>query len=146
MARRFLAPQARQGDGHGYLSQPQRPFPIVADEQHVVERIASASDIRDEPEAPSGAWVDAESELAAERNRVRLLRQAEQAQQDRQSITVENRMRDAHRRAKMKHVDCSREFMVLRKMLGRGKDVDAVMRLELLEARLDGVSEFKEAA
>lgn len=145
-ARRFLAPQGRAGNGHGYLSQPARQYPVVADEPEVVERIRTATSTCDEPEAPSDAWVDAEADLAAERNRVRLLRQAELAQQARQHITVENRMRDAERRAKLKHVDVSRELFLLSKMLERGNEAAATGRLENLEARLDGVADLREAA
>jgi hypothetical protein len=49
-ARRFLAPQARAGNGLGYLSQPQREYPIAADPPELVDRIAGATDWRDEPE------------------------------------------------------------------------------------------------
>ena len=139
-ARRFLAPQARAGNGHGYLSQPERELPPVADEPDVVDRIRSATSMCDEPEAPSAAWVDAEAELAAERNRLRLLKLAETARGIRQTLTIENRMRDAHRRAKLKHIDVSREFYVMRKMIARGNETAASQRLEKLEAQLDGVS------
>jgi hypothetical protein len=145
-ARRFMLPGAGKGSTSlGYTTQPIRDLPIVADEPHVIERIASATDTRDEPESPSPAWVDAESELAAERNRVRLLKQAEMAQQARKHITTENRMRDAQRRAKLKHVDITGELFVMRKMLTRGNEQSAVTRLEQLEARLDGVTDLKAA-
>lgn len=144
-ARRFLAPQARAGNGLGYLSQPPRPFPIVADPPEVVERIKDATSTNDEPESPSRAWVDAESELAAERNRLRVLLRAQTARQDRQNITIENRMRDAHRRAKLQHIDMTGEFHVQRKMIERGNQAAALTRLERVEARLDGVP-FDEAA
>lgn len=145
-ARRFLAAQGRAGNGHGYLSHPERDYPIVADPPDVVARIGEARAMCDEPEAPSQAWVDAESELAAERNRLRLLKQAEQARKDRECISMENRMRDAQRRAKMRHVNLGREFFVMRKMLDRGNEGAALLRLEAVEARLDGVADFKEAA
>lgn len=144
-ARRFLAPGARVGQGLGYLSQPARPLPEVADEPEVIDRIRSATSTCDEPEAPSGAWVDAQSELAAERNRLRVLLRAQTARQDRQSITIENRMRDAHRRAKLQHIDMTGEFHVQRKMIERGNQAAALTRLERVEARLDGVP-FDEAA
>jgi hypothetical protein len=144
--RRFLAPQARAGNGHGYLSQPQRQYPPVADEPDIVARIAECRAMCDEPEAPSQAWVNAEAELAAERNRLRLLRQAEERQQARRHITIENRMKAAQNRAKLKRLDLTREFFVMRKMLERGKNQDATQRLETLEARLDGVHDLKDAA
>jgi hypothetical protein len=145
MARRFLAPQARAGNGHGYLAQPDREYPLAPDEPDTVARIGEARAMCDEPEAPSTAWVDAESELAAERNRVRLLRQAEMAQQARATVTMENRMADARRRAKLKHVDISHEMHLLEKMLGRNPGT-AVDRLVKLEARLDGVADLGRAA
>lgn len=138
-ARRFLAAGGRQGNGHGYLSNPQRPLPKAADPPEVIDRIREAANVCDEPEAPSDAWIDAEAELAAERNRLRLLKQAEMAQQARRHISMENRMRDAQRRAKLKHVNLSREFYVLEKMLDRGNENAAVTRLERVEALLDGV-------
>jgi hypothetical protein len=138
-ARRFLAPAARSGNGHGYLTQPQRPLPEVADEPEVIDRIRSATSTCDEPESPSDAWVDAESELAAERNRLRVLRRAEAARLDRKNITIENRMVDAQRRAKLQHVSISHELHVMRKMLARGNEQATVTRLEQVEALLDGV-------
>lgn len=144
-ARRFLAPQARSGNGLGYLSQPPRPLPEVADSPEVIERIRSATSTCDEPESPSKAWVDAEVELAAERNRLRLLKQAETARGVRQTLSLESRMLDANRRAKLKHIDLTGEFHVMRKMLDRGNEATATERLERLEARLDGVV-FDEAA
>lgn len=144
-ARRFLAPQARAGDGRGYLNQPDREYPLAPDPPDVVERIAECRSMCDEPEAPSAAWVDAEAELAVERNRLRLLHRAELAQQARVFVSVENRMRDADRRAKLQHVDLTSEFFVMRKMLARGKDGAALTRLTALEARLDGVAGLEAA-
>lgn len=138
-ARRFLAPQARAGNGLGYLSQPERPLLPGGDPPDVVEKIRTATAMCDEPEAPSAAWVDAEAELAAERNRLRLLKLAETARGIRQTLTIENRMRDAHRRAKLKRIDLTGEFHIMRMMLDRGKEADATVRLERVEARLDGV-------
>lgn len=144
-ARRFLAPQARAGDGRGYLNQPDREYPLAPDPPDVVERIAEARSMCDEPEAPSAAWVDAEAELAVERNRLRLLRQAEMAQQARVFVSMENRMIDAQRRARVQRVDVQREFFVMRKMLERGKDGAALTRLQAIEARLDGVAGLEAA-
>jgi predicted GIY-YIG superfamily endonuclease len=138
-ARRFLAPQARAGDGRGYLNNPDREYPLAPDPPDVVERIRTATAMCDEPEAPSRAWVNAEAELAAERNRLRLLKQAEEARGIRHALSIENRMKDAQRRAKLKHIDLSSEFYVMRKMLACGNGTAAVERLARLEARLDGV-------
>jgi len=146
-SRRFLAAQARSGNGHGYLSQPDRPYPIVADEPEVVEQVKAATAMCDEPEAPSPAWVDAESELAAERNRLRLLREAELKREARKGVSFESRVADAERRAKVKRWDSrmvSTEMLVVRKMWVRGSVGAATRRLERFEARLDGV--FEETA
>lgn len=144
--RRFLAPQARQGDGHGYLTQPQRPFPLVADEPDVVERIASCTSTADEPEAPSRAWVDANSELAAERNRLRLLKRAEEAREARRHVPIEGRIKAAQHKAKLRRMDVSREFFVIRKMFEHSNEKAATLRLERLEARLDGVDALTNVA
>lgn len=138
-ARRFLAPAARQGDGKGYLSQPERQYPPVADEPDVVARIAECRAMCDEPEAPSQAWVNAESELAAERNRLRLLRDAELKREARRQVTVENRIKAAQHKAKQRRMDITSEIHIMRKMRVRGNEATATLRLETLEARLDGV-------
>lgn len=145
-ARRFLAPQARSGNGHGYLTQPERQYPQAPDPVDVVERIASATAMCDEPEAPSSAWVDAEADLAVERNRLRLLHRAMQAREARQTVTPENRIKDAQRRAKVKRMDITSDLFFVRKSLVRGKDGDAIKRLEGIELRLDGVAGLETAA
>jgi hypothetical protein len=143
--RRFLTKGS--GNGHGYVAQPKREYPAVADEPDVLERIASATALADEPEAPSSAWVDAEAELAAERNRLRHLAVVAQRIEIRRELTVEARIRDVQRRAKDQRVDISGELYVIRKMRSRSqraghtKEPPAAMRrLEAVEARLDGVS------
>ena len=95
--------------------------------------------LRGEHEVPSNAWVDAQSELAAMYDRLRLEQQVRDARDIRQQLTVEHRMADAHRRAKLKHIDLTGEFYILRKMLARGNEQAAIDRLERAEARLDGV-------
>lgn len=149
-ARRFLAAKARQGDGHGYLSRPQRmvpdgdpnnPQPVPPEE---AARVGEARTMCDEPESPSAAWVDAESEMAAQRNTARLLRQAEEAQRARETVSMANRLRDAERRAKRNPaVDPEKELFLVRKMLARGKVEAALARLLVLEDKLDGVEGLK---
>lgn len=95
--------------------------------------------LRGELEIPSGAWVDAQAELAAKYDRMRLIRQAEDAREIRRELTIEHRMMDAQRRAKLQRVDVTREFYVMRKMIARGNEQPAIDRLERLEAALDGV-------
>jgi hypothetical protein len=141
--RRFLA--RGSGNGHGYLTQPQRELPPVADESDVVERIASATALVDEPEAPSPAWVDAEAELAVERNRLRHLAVVAQRVEIRRELSVEDRIRDAQRRAKDQHRNIRNDVFVIERMLARaakagtGVPAAALERLEALEATLDGL-------
>jgi hypothetical protein len=141
MARRFLAPQARAGNGHGYYDRPQRPISqAIADDEATVERVASFTSLCDEPESPSKDWVDAESELAAERNRVRLLAQAQAARESRAGVSIENRIKDAERRARKRRVHVNPTVFVIRQQVERGKMTSALAKLESLEALLDGVA------
>jgi hypothetical protein len=140
MGRRFLAPQARAGNGHGSYDRPQRPISqAIADDEATVERVSSFTALCDEPEAPSRDWVDAESELAAERNRLRLLRQAESARAARAGVSIENRIKDAQRRAKQRRMSVNSELHVIKQQMMRGKVAAGLERLEALEALLDGV-------
>jgi hypothetical protein len=141
MGRRFLAPQARSGNGHGYYDRPQRPISqAIADDEATVERVASFTSLCDEPEAPSGDWVDAEAELAVERNRQRLLAQAGAAREARAGVSIENRIKDAERRAKARRVNITRPLFIVRRQLAKGKRADAEVKLEAVEALLDGVA------
>jgi hypothetical protein len=94
--------------------------------------------LRDEPETPSRAWVDAQGELAAMYDRLRLQKEVGEARATRQALSIEHRMADAHRRAKLKRIDLTGEFHVMRKMLERGNQATATERMERVEARLDG--------
>lgn len=146
-ARRFIAFQARAGNGHGYLSQPSRPYPAVADQPEVVARLRDASSTSDEPEAPSGAWLDAQADRAFMINQQARLADIAQAQSARPSQTLEQRVVDASRRSRMQHVDFRGEFTALRRMLDAAKTESdrrsertlaaAARRLEKVEDRLD---------
>lgn len=138
-SRRFLAPQARSGDGKGYLGRPDRPYPPVADEAETAARIAEARAICDEPEAIGPAIVDAYAELGRTFDELRRKAQIEQARIARTLLTVEARIRDAQRRAKIQRMDVTSELWLIRKMLIRGNETAALVRVERLEARLDGV-------
>jgi hypothetical protein len=143
----FLAPGGRSGNGHGYLTRPPRGLPLVADQPETAARIGEARTLADEPEAPSEAWVDAEAELAVERNRVRHLVAVAERREMRRELSVEDRIRDAVRRAKVQRVDISRDLFVIRKMLTRAEQAGtrnpqaALGRLEGVEAKLDGLPE-----
>jgi hypothetical protein len=141
MGRRFLAPGARVADGHGYYGRPQRPISTaIPDDEATIERVASFTSLCDEPESPSRDWVDAESELAVERNRLRLLAAAAAAREARANVTIENRIKDAERRARGRRIHVNREVHVIRQQVGRGKTASALVKLEALEALLDGVA------
>lgn len=151
-ARKFLAPQARQGDGHGYTNRPQRPLPEVPDSPELVARIHDRTALCDEPEAPSGAWIEAQYDLARTYDRMRHLAQVEQAHRIRACLSLEARMTEAHRRAKLQRVDVSGELYVIRQMLerarrgGRGEPPAAVDRLSRVEATLDYRPDLEDAA
>jgi hypothetical protein len=135
-ARKFLAPNGK------IATQPLRELPIAGDPPEVVDRIASGTSILDEPECPSKAIVDAQADLAKTYDRLRHAAQVEHAQTIRRELTMEARMADAHRRAKLQRVDVSRELHVMRKDLERARDsgrqpVTVARRLVELEARLD---------
>jgi hypothetical protein len=147
-ARRFMLPGAGKGSTSlGYTGQPIRELPLVADEPAVVERIAEACSMRDEPEAPSEAWLDAAADLAFMRNQQARLADIAQAQGMRPLLSLEQRMMDAQRRAKLQHVDCRSEFTAVRRMLeaarleserrGARTVRAAERRLERVEVRLD---------
>lgn len=147
-ARRFMLPGAGKGSGSlGYTGQPIRELPVVADEPHVVDRIASASNMRDEPEAPSESWLNATADRAFMLNQQARLADIAQAKAARPALTIENRMMDAQRRSRLQHVDCRSEFSAVRRMLDVAKtesakrsartEAAAVRRLERIEQRLD---------
>lgn len=103
--------------------------------------------LRHEPETPSDVWLDAEADRAFMLNEQARLADIAQAQAARPTLTVEQRMKDAQRRAKMQHVDCRAEFTALRRMLDAAKtesdrrrtrtEAAAERRLERVESQLD---------
>lgn len=152
-SRRFLAPGARSGDGHGYLTKPLRPLTstTIPDEPHVVERIASATNLADEPEFVSDAICDGYAEVADFHRSQQHIKAVTAARVLRPLLDAEDRIRDAERRAKHAHRNLSSEFHVLRQMLGRAErggrktPPAALTRLERIEASLDGVELDKAA-
>jgi hypothetical protein len=89
--------------------------------------------------------VDAESELAAERNRLRLLVQIQQAREARAGVSIENRIKDAQRRAKARRMRIAPKLHEVRMRLMRGKEQAALSLLAELEADLDGVTDTRVA-
>jgi len=139
-ARRFLNWTA--ASSRPYLGKPLRELPEIADPPELVELIASATNIRDEPEADSEA-VAHYAEVANRYHTIRHAREVEQREQARQLLTLEHRMTAARGAAKMQRVDVSGELYVLDKMLKRARKggvsdpPPVIERLERLEARLD---------
>jgi hypothetical protein len=132
---RFLMPGGGQGPERlGYSHEPLRRLQPDTDETK--DRIAAATDLRDEPEAPSSAWVEAQAELAAEHDRLRRLHQVELARVVRNNLSLEHRIADCQRRAKDQRVDISGDLYMVGRM---NSEQSAATRLEALEARLDGV-------
>lgn len=149
-ARRFMAPGARSGNGHGYYTQPQRPLPHAGDTPELATeaaRVADRNRFCDEPEYPDRAIVDAYGELARTYDMVRRAQELEELQRARVLLTAEQRLRDAQHKAKRRHVNLTGEFHAVRSMLdqakrgGRKDPPSAVRALERIEARLDGPSE-----
>lgn len=147
-ARHFLAPSSDAI----YVAAPPRELPEVADEPSTVERIRDAASIRDEPEAVSSAWANGRPWLrenakdARRRHTEHRTADVGQRRVIRDQLDMEDRMKDAQRRAKRHHVDVSHELHVLGKMLerarngGRKEPPSAVKRMAKLEARLDELS------
>lgn len=159
-ARKFIAPQARAGNGHGYLSQPPRPLPEVADQPDLIAKIATATHYCDEPEAISPDIVNAQADLGRTYDRLRHDADVEQREHNRKAlveavgplIAAEHRMAEARRRAKLQHVDISHELHIMRRDLdraragGRDNPRQVIARLEKLEARLDHRPDLEDAA
>ena len=145
-ARRFLAPNGRT------VTQPLRDFPMVADEPEVVDRIREATSLFHEPEFPSKATVNAQADLGRTHDRLRHLAEVEQAHEIRETLSLEARMMDAQRRAKLQRVDVSHELHIMRQMLdrarkgGRADPPTALARIERVEAVLDYRPDLEEAA
>lgn len=144
--KRFLAPQARAGDGHGYLNQPQRELHGTlqhVDEPATIEKIAACTALCDEPEAMSDD-IASYAELALKAGTLRHAREAQEAQEARSLLTPEQRLRNAEIRARQRHMDISRELHIIRQMLARARaggrtyPESALRRLERVENRLDG--------
>lgn len=134
---KFIHPHATAGT-RDYTSRPLRE--VHDDTPEMRERIAAACSLRDEPEAISGHWVDANSELSEMWDRQRRLADHAEAKIVRASLPVLKRLEDAKRRAKAKRLNFDHELHIISKMLSRGNQ-RGVERLERLEALLDGVLE-----
>jgi predicted RNase H-like nuclease (RuvC/YqgF family) len=137
-ARRFLAAQARAGNGLGYLSQPDREFPTVADPPEVVARIAEARTIRDEPEAlDTGDYrrhIDKRAKLVEDQRQKFETKAREQA---RRLMNFEERLTAVREQARRRHIDISSEVRLLRHMRQSAKRIRHLeQRLGALERRI----------
>jgi hypothetical protein len=170
-ARRFLAPNAKAGNGHGYYSQPQRPLADsdgITDADQLADeaaRVSERSRLCDEPEAPGPAIVDAQADLARHYDYLRHLADVEQREMARRHLSMEARMAEANRRARLQRIDVSREMRACQVMLERSRKgcqtrndgLDtcvcdrcnppaAVRKLASVEARLDHRPDLNRAA
>lgn len=125
------------------------PHPLGTDLE-VVERVADAVAMCDEPEMISRAISSRYGDEANGKNGHTSLRHraaVEQARDARQTWTVEKRIGVVKLRAKQQRVDVSHELHIIEKALARarsgGRELPAapMKRLEAVEALLDGVSE-----
>ncbi len=143
-ARKFLALGA--GNGTGYTRQPLRECPQVADEPERVEQIAACTDIRDEPEALSGAWLQDWAEVAQLHKSQQHAKDVAAAKVLRPMLAAEDRLKDIHRRAKHSHVDLSHELSIMRRELDRARTGGrqplprTLDRMERLEGGLDAIA------
>jgi hypothetical protein len=138
MKPRFIMPGGGQGPERlGYSHEPLRR--LQPDSAETKDRIAAGTDLRDEPEAPSKAWVDAQAELAARRDEERRAQKIALAQIIRANLSLEHRIADCQRRAKAHHVDVSMYVYLIEKQVKRGREDNALKRTEALEALLDAL-------
>lgn len=125
-ARRFLAPGARAGDGHGYLNKPQTRLDATqeADPPEVVALIASATRTQDEPEGlDAEEWTQHIDKRAKELEEQRRKFESASRDRERRLLTFEDRLVTAHAEARKRCIDVSSEIRLLRHMQSAGKEV-----------------------
>jgi hypothetical protein len=156
---RFLT--ASPGNPRAYTSRPLREVPLVAkrpadavrafdaddeDRRREVERVATATDIRDEPECISRAWLATYAEVSKRIFDQQHAIDVAAARELRPMLDAEDRVRDIQRRAKYAHVDLSREVLLMRRDILRAKagnrrpPLRVLDRCERLESLLDGIA------
>lgn len=125
----------------GITTRPQREFPAVADEPHIVERIATATNLCDEPELVSGVWLSNDNLWEKQR-----LVHVQAARQARPQLALEDRLKDIQRRARQRNIDLTREVDTMRRDLTRAREGGRrppkrmTTQLELVEGLLDDVA------
>jgi hypothetical protein len=104
--------------------------------------------LTDAGECPSPAWVDAKTDLAAQRAQVMWLAEVQHAQATRPQLSILHRLAEVKRRARAKHVNVWEEYNAVLRMLNAAKtendrrrartELAALVRLGRIEERLDG--------
>lgn len=139
-------PRRRFMTANGSRSTPLRECPIVADEPETVERIAAATNVRDEPEMISGAILDSYAESNAFKHAQQHMADVLAAQQIRPLLNAEDRLKDIHRRAKHARVDLTHEIGIMHRDLEKARQRGAdpkphtLQRLTNVEGLLDGIA------
>jgi hypothetical protein len=136
LSRRFLAPGAGHGDGHGYVDEPLRKF-VRDDPPEVRDRIRDAAQLRDEPECVDSDAIATFGDVARRNDALRRAAEIEQLREVRQRLTIPQRLADAQWRAKRQRMDVTGDVFFIRKTLERKRPDNAIRRLEALEARID---------
>jgi hypothetical protein len=102
--------------------------------------------VRDEPECVGPAILDSYAESAAFRFSQQHAVDVALAQQTRQHLAADDRVRDIQRRAKYAHVDMSHEVHLMHRDIERAKagnrkpPARVLERLQGLESLLDGIA------
>lgn len=123
------------------MSQPQKRFlaRTVGYVSHPAFGLAS------EPECVGPAILNGYAESARFHQTLRHKAVVEEARESRKLLSMEDRIRDAERRAKHAHIDLRSEFRLLRQMVerdrrgGRLPGAKVTLRVERVERKLDGV-------
>jgi hypothetical protein len=139
-AGRFLAPNGRT------RTKPLRELPQVADEPEQVDRIREARRFADEPEGIGPAILTSYAEVNRRIMSQQIVLEVAAAQDRRPELSPQNRLDTVHQRAKHAHVDMSHPIHLVQKAIDKARLREqpiapaALVRLEGLEALLDGVS------
>ena len=136
-----------------FLTKPRELHGVMAhvDTEATRERIAAAVQLCDEPEKIGPAIIS-----YAETNKIydslRHRKAVEEARLLRKELTPDQRLEIAEKRAHEQRVDIAQDVFMIRKALeraqrgGRKVPMVALVRLEKVEARLDGVTDLPRAA
>jgi hypothetical protein len=132
-----------------FLTKPRELHGVLShvDTEATRERIAAAVQLCDEPEK-IGPAVLSYAEMANKADSIRHRLEVETAQEIRKTLTIEQRLATVAERAKHQLVDVKQDVFLIGKALersskgGRKLPMAALVRLEKVEARLDGVTDL----